>query len=139
MSLSEDAPLCQDPHAFSPVTIEKDDDLKDCTDSFYESALRSQYFATSTLTQQNLRLRQSALDRKDTESIQRIFTRTYYELSTLFSAPPVNGVPPVYNDLKITSDALLKSLYADKIDNPIDKDAKTFFTSAPKNIKKSYR
>mgnify|MGYP002050336004 FL=1 len=139
MSLSEDAPLCQDPHAFSPVTIEKDDDLKDCTDSFYESALRSQYFATSKLKMQNLRLRQSALDRKDTESIQRIFTRTYYELSTLFSAPPVNGVPPVYNDLKITSDALLKSLYADKIDNPIDKDAKTCFTSAPKNIKKSYR
>ena len=58
MSLSEDAPLCQDPHAFSPVTIEKDDDLKDCTDSFYESALRSQYFATSKLKMQKLRLRQ---------------------------------------------------------------------------------
>ena len=39
MSVSNEAALCQDPHAYAPMIVERDSDLADCSDSFYEAAM----------------------------------------------------------------------------------------------------
>lgn len=130
--------MCQDPHMFSPVTVGRDEDLVDCSESFYTNSMLRQYHITATLQNRTLSRRAFAAKTRDTATIARIYASTFRDVSMMLDAPPIKGCPPVYNDLKGVSDSLLEFMYATG-GSIEDRMARKYFLEPPPNIKDAYR
>lgn len=130
ISISNDAALCQDPHSYAPLTVERDSELVNCTDSFYTTAQIRQYFIMATLHEQTTTRRLFAAASGDPTSVTRLYTNVTRDVSTMLSAPSIRGCPPVYNELKAAADSLLE--YMNKAPKNLDdRRSQHYFNTAP--------
>jgi len=124
--------ICQDPHYYSPITVPKDQAIEECADSFYTTAMHRQYHVMHSLHVRNTKRRLYAAKTGDTVTVARVYRETYRDTAMLFSAPKMNGVPPVYNDLAEASNTLLKYMNGPSDTNEC-KYAQHYFKKPPPN------
>ena len=83
-----------------------------------------------SLHRRNTKRRLHAANTGDTVTVLRVYRETYRDTSMLFTAPKMDGVPPVYNDLAAASKFLLKHMAAPAETNE-HKFAQHYFKTPP--------
>ena len=127
-----------DPHDFSPIHIDKEQDLTECTDSFYNTAMRKQYPVTANLKEKYTRRRTAASETGDATLVQQVFKGAQTEIKMMLKAKNMPGTPPVYHDLKVASEVLLRYMNPNgKKGDIIQQMAANFFNNGPPT--KEYR
>ena len=133
ISIANNTALCQDPHSYAPVKVDRDEDLVDCADSFYSTAQIRQYFIMATLQERNAGRRKFAASRGDSATVARIYSTVDRDVTMMLSAPSIKGCPPVYNDLKGVSDALMEFMHTPP-KTLADHTAQHFFKTPPTDL-----
>ena len=96
-----------------------------------------QYHIMATLHDRNTARRTFAAASKDSTAVQKIYASVERDVVMMLSAPTLKGCPPVYNDLKQTSDSLLDFMHSPP-ESLHDRMAQHYFKTAPAQIK-AYR
>ena len=96
-----------------------------------------QYHIMATLHERNTARRKFAAFSKDSTAVRKIYASVEREVVMMLSAPSLKGCPPVYNDLKQTSDSLLDFMHSPP-ESLHDRMAQHYFKTPPAQIK-AYR
>lgn len=124
--------IFKDPHWFSPLTVPKDRDLSKCTSSFFTTAMNNQYFVIAGQRRRTMMRRKHSAEVGDDALVYRVFRETYRDMNMMLSVDMMDGVPPVYNDLREASEHLLSHMRnPSKTDTMTDRLSRAYFFKPP--------